>query len=207
MKIRLMVLSCLAGIVVLSMGREYSRAGSEVGEPSLKVGVVSIWKIFQNSKRIGKYRQETMAERQRMRARLEQLEREVTTEEEGLKTLKVGSGDYLTQYKDALEKRAALQAEQKFYNEKMTSEEQRISKELYEDILRETSKVAKQKGLQLVFENSEPQLEALNPNQLEFAMGTHKLLYSEGCSDITDEVMARVDAKESEKQNAKSAKP
>ena len=55
-------------------------------------------------------------------------------------------------------------------------------------------RLPKEKGLDLVFENSEPELSALNANELELIMGTHKLLYSGGCLDITDEVMTRLDA-------------
>jgi Skp family chaperone for outer membrane proteins len=66
---------------------------------------------------------------------------------------------------------------------------------LYEDILREVGEVAKQKDLDLVFERSEPELSALGPQELDATISTHKLLYSGDCLDITDEVMARVDAK------------
>jgi len=66
---------------------------------------------------------------------------------------------------------------------------------LYEDILREIGEVAKQKDLDLVFERSEPELSALSPQELDDTISTHKLLYSGDCLDITDEVMARVDAK------------
>ncbi|MHC4622532.1 MAG: OmpH/Skp family outer membrane protein [Planctomycetota bacterium] len=199
MKIRTVVLSSLIIIIVLSMGYKASPAGSQTNEPSLKIGIVSIWKIFQNSQRIATYRQQTMVEKQQIQMKLDQLNREVAAEEQELKTLKTGSRDYLKLYKGLLEKRARLQAEQKFYSESIGADEQRITRELYKDILQATHEVAKQKGLTLVFESSEPELEALNPTQLEFAMGTHKLLYSSGCTDITDEVTARVDTNKNKK--------
>ncbi len=196
MKIRTMALTSLIIMIMLSTGRKSSRAGAEASEATSKIGIVSIWKVFQNSERVARYRQEAMVEKQRMQAKLDQLNKEIAVEEEGLKTLKTSSSDYLEQYRQLLEKRARLQADQKFYSERMASDEQRITKELYKDILQATGEVAEQKGLILVFERSEPELDTLNPTQLEFAMGTHKLLYSSGCSDITDEVMARVDLKQ-----------
>jgi Skp family chaperone for outer membrane proteins len=196
MRIRTIILSCLIGAVILSVGHEYSRAGSETDTPCLKIGIVSVWKIFQDSKRIAKYRQEALLEQEKMRAKLEQLSREIEAKKAGLKTLKIGSSDYLEQRREILEKQANIEAQQEFYKEHIASREQRVTRELYRDILRETSEVAKQKGLHLVLEKSDPELETLNPTQLEFAMGMHKLLYSEGCPDITEEVKARIDKEE-----------
>ena len=66
--------------------------------------------------------------------------------------------------------------------------------DVYKDILRITGEVAVEKGLDLVFESSEPDLSELSANELELVMGTHKLLYGGGCLDISDEVMTRADA-------------
>jgi Skp family chaperone for outer membrane proteins len=196
MKIRTMLLSCLIIVAILSMGHKASRGAPQADDLSSKIGVVSIWQIFQNSQRVARYRQQVMAEKQQAQLKLDQLAKEIAAEEEGLKTLKTASADYLEQYKQLLQKKARLQAEQKFYSEQMASDEQRITRELYKDILRATREVAKHKNLILVFESSEPEIETLNPTQLEFAMGTHKLLYTSGCSDITSEVLAQVDAKQ-----------
>jgi len=199
MKTRTGVLSCLVGAIVLSAAYEYSRAEPEANETSLKIGVVSIRKIFEASKRVAGYRREALADQEKIRAKLRQLADELEVEKEGLKTLKVGSGDYLAQRKEILNRQAALDAEQGFYKEQMGLKEQKMTSELYEDILRETTEVAKRKGLHLVFERSEADLSGLNLTQLELTMATHKLLYSDGCVDITDEVIARIDAEESAK--------
>ena len=42
------VLSCLIGVVVLSFAYEHSSAESKADKPALKIGVVSIEKIFQS---------------------------------------------------------------------------------------------------------------------------------------------------------------
>jgi len=193
MKVRTAVLSCLISVVVLSMGYEYSRAGPKADEPSLKIGVVSIEKIFRDCERSTMYRKETIAERNRIEAELDKLVKEIEADQAGLRTLKAGSSDHLASLKEIMEKQAKLQAQQEFHKLQMALKEQRMIEEIYKDILRETSGVAEQKGLDLVFEKSEPEFSSLTPTQLELTIATHKLLYSGGCLDITDEVMARLD--------------
>ena len=194
MKIRTMVLSSLVGVIILAMCYEASAAKSKSKKAGLKIGVVSIRKIFRDCKKTAKYREETLAERNKIEAELEKLAREIEADRAGLKTLKTGSSDYLELVKQTLTKQAGLQAQQKFYEQQIALKEQKIFEEIYKDILLETGKAAKQKGLDLVFEKSEPELPAPTANELTLTISTHKLLYSGGCLDITDEVMARVDA-------------
>lgn len=194
MKIKMMVLGCLMGAVVLSM--QYSLAEPKADEPCLKIGIVSIERIFRNCKRTVKYRQEVAAERRRIEAELEKLSKEIEAQEAGLETLKPGSSDYLAQMKEILQKRSRLRVDTEFHNREMALKEQRTTEKLYEDILRETKGIAGEKGLDLVFEVSEPVLPSSSPTALEMTMATHKLLYSAGCVDITDEAVSRLDAAE-----------
>ena len=195
MKIRAMVLSCLISAVVLFMGYEYSMAGAKADKSTLEIAVISVQKIFKGCKRSAGYRQEAAAERRRIKANLEKLSKEIEAEEAGLETLKAGSSDYMAQVKEIFQKRASLRADTEYYNREIALKERRMVEALYEDILREIGEVAKQKDLDLVFERSKPELSALSPQELDDTISTHKLLYSGDCLDITDEVMARVDAK------------
>jgi len=159
-----------------------------------KIGVVSLRKIFLDCKRAAQYRQEAREERQRTDAEENKLDNEIKAQKAGLRTLKIGSENYMTQVKEILEKQASLQAKQEFNKQQRALKEQRITEKIYGDILRITGEAAKEKGLDLVFEASEPKLPALSPTELELSMGTHKLLFGGGCSDITDEVIRRLDS-------------
>ncbi len=159
-----------------------------------KAGIVSIRKIFRDCKRSAKYREESNAERQKIDAELTKLDNEIKAQQAGLKTLKIGSENYMAQVKEILEKQGSLKALQQFHKQQLSLTEQRITEDIYGDILRITGEVAKEKGLDWVFETSEPELPASSPTELELSMGMHKLLYGDGCLDITDEVMARVDS-------------
>lgn len=193
MKAKAMFLCCFIGAVVLFAGHQYSGAEPESVKPEPKIGVVSIRRIFQDCKRNVRYRQEATAEQDKIVAELDKLRKEIEAEEAGLRTLKAGSSDYLELMKGILEKQASLQARQEFHKQQLAMKDQRWTEQLYTDILRETGEVAKQKGLDIVFENDEPELPALSAQELMMAIRTHKVLYSGGSLDITNEVMNRVD--------------
>lgn len=159
-----------------------------------KIGVVSIRKIFRDCKKSAKYRQETTTERQKTEAELVKLDKEIQAQKAGLRTLKVGSENYMAQVKDILQKQARLQAQQEFNKQQMSLKEQRTTEDIYEDILRITGEIAKEKNLAFVFERSEPEFPASSPTELELSMGLHKMLYSNGCIDISDEVLTRLDS-------------
>ena len=193
MKIRTMVLSCLAGVVIMAMVFEYSQAQSKSNTPSSKIGVVSILKVFRDCKRSDAHRTEFNAEQSRTIAALKTLTKEIEKQEAGLKALKPESSDYLAQRKKLIDNQVRLEAEQKFYKEQAILKQYKWSKELYQDILRITSELAEQKGLDLVLRKDEIDLLALSVNEISETVRTHKVLYSGGCVDISDEVVARLD--------------
>ncbi len=193
MKVKTMVLSCLTGVVIMATVFEYSQAQSKSNTPSSKIGVVSILKVFRDCKRSAAHRNELIAEQNKIRATLQTLSKEIEAQEAGLKALKPESSDYLAQRKELIDKQARLEAEQKFYKEEIILKQYKWSKELYQDILRITSELAEQKGLDLVLKKDEIDLLALSVNEISETVRTHKVLYSGGCVDISDEVVARLD--------------
>lgn len=160
----------------------------------LKIGVVSVRKIFQDCKRNTKYRQEMTAERDKLEAELDSLSKDIDASKSKLKMLKQGSADYLSGIKDVFDKQASLQAKQEYFKRQMDIREQTVVEQLFKDVIKATGEVAKEKGFDLVLEKSEPDLPAANTNELTLTISTHKVLYSSGCEDITDAVMAKVDA-------------
>lgn len=193
MKARTMVLGCLAGLVILTMGYEYSQAQSKGDTPSSKIGIVSILKVFRDCKKSTAQRDEIIAEQNRIRAELQNLSKEIEAQEAGLKALKPDSSDYLAQRKELIDKQVRLEAQQEFNKEQVILKQYKWSKELYQDILRITSELAEQKGLDLVLKKDEIDLLALSVNEFSQTIRTHKVLYSGGCVDISDEVVALLD--------------
>jgi len=187
------VLGCLISVVFLSIGYEYSQAEPNTDRPSLNIGVVSVRKVFRECKSSAKYRQETIAEHNQVMAELEKLSKELEADEAGLKTLKPGSPDYLQQYKQVLDKRARLEAQQEYHKQHRALKEQRHTEELYKEILQMTKDLAEQKGLDLVLENDQPEFPVASAEELVMALSTHKVLYSAGCLDLSSEVITRLD--------------
>jgi len=180
----------------LQAQKETHQAEPKQSGTGLKAAVVSIRKIFQGCERGASYRKEVIAEQDRIIAELEKLSREIEAEKAGLKTLKENSSDYMARAKELFEKQANYQARQEFYKQQIELKDQLWTKELYQDILRIAGEVAKEKGLDLVFREDEIDFSETNITELGLALRTQKLLYSGGCLDITDEVIARLDAEE-----------
>jgi Skp family chaperone for outer membrane proteins len=190
------VLGCLMCVVVLFAGLQYSQAQWKTDKPSSKIGVASVRKAFRNCKRNSKYREQAIAEQARIKAEEEKLSKQVEAQEAGLKALKVGSSDQLAQYKELLDKRAALEVQRQFNNQQRALKDRQWTEELYKEILRITSELAQQKDLELVLEVDEPEFPVESGDELMMTLSTHKVLYSRGCLDLTDEVVGRLDAPE-----------
>ena len=198
MKTRTMVLCCLAGVVVLAMASASNKRGQAQSKgdiPSSKIGTVSIMKVSRDCKSSAAHRSELNAERNVIIAELKKLATEIQAKEAGLKALKQDSSDYLARRKEIINKQASMKAQEDWSNELMMLKQYKWSKELYQDILLIISELAKEKGLDLVLEKDEIDLLALSVNEISQTIRTHKVLYSGGCIDITDEVVARLDNK------------
>lgn len=203
MKIRAVVLGCLIGAVVLSMGYGYSRAESKAEERSFKIGVVNVRKIFRDSKRGERHRVELSVEESKVNAVLQKLKREIEAAEAGLGVLRRDSSDYLELERDATQKRGSYLSQKKFFEKQLELRDRRWTEELYKVILEETREVGKQKDLDLVFAEKQPVFPMPSIAELMMTVETHKLLYCRGCLDITNEVMARLDEEESKVKDSK----
>jgi Skp family chaperone for outer membrane proteins len=193
MKTRAIVLSCLMGAVVLCIGYEHSRAESDAGKPSLKIGVISVQKIFRDCERRKKHDMELKDEEDKINMELNKLQKEIVAAEAGLGTLRPQSSEYLELDRDVTLKRNTYQLRREFHGKLLGLKDKEWTKEFYEAILQVTGEVSKEKNLDLVFERSEPDFSIVSATELLVTIQTHKLLYSAGCVDITAEVKARLD--------------
>jgi Skp family chaperone for outer membrane proteins len=199
MKMKMIVLGCLMCAAVLFVAPEYlcqGQAQPKTDKPSSKIGVMSVRKAFRNCKRNSKYADQASAEQIKIKAEEEKLAKEIEAQEAGLKALKPSSSDYLVQVKGLLEKRAGLDAQRQFNNQQRALKNRQWTETLYKEILRITGELAQQKGLELVLEVDEPDFPIESGDELMMTVSTHKVLYSVGCLDLTEEVVGRLDAQE-----------
>jgi Skp family chaperone for outer membrane proteins len=195
MKIKTTFLSCLAGMIILAMVYEYCQAQQKTNTQSAKIGIVSIAEIFNNSKRSIAHKREISSEQSKKNEELGKLSKELKAAEAMLSALKQDSTDYMSQREKCINMRVSLEAQQAINKEQTILKQYRWRKSFYQDILQITSELARQKDLDVVLEKDQIDVPALSVNELNQTMLTHKVLYSGGCTDITDELITQLDKK------------
>jgi len=197
MKIKTAVLGGLMVLAVLFLAHEYSLAQVKPNDLSLPIGIVDVRRALRECKATEKYKERTNAENSKMDAEEEQLTREIQALAAGLRALLPGSSDHLSQYKEYLQKQANLKTLQEFNPQQKALKHQQWTQQLYQEILRITKEMAAQKGMPLVLGSDEPEFPIQRYEELAMTLSTHKVLYSNGCVDLTDEVIAELDKEES----------
>lgn len=205
MKSRTVVTCCLAGVVILFLGYGYGSAQSgfdplaqpKTNAPASKIGVVSIGTAFRDCKANSSYRETELAEQRKIDLKIEARQKEIEAQEAGLKALKPGSSDHLKQYEELLRKQAELKAMNQFNGQQRALKDTLWTELLYKEFLQITKELARQKGLVLVLEVDKPTFPMPSADALMMALQSHKVLYSAGCVDLTAEVTAEMDKRES----------
>ncbi len=180
----------LVGLITLS-ATYGGRAQSNVAEPMHRMAVVSVMKILQNCQATSEEPKKLMEEQTRHSAELQLLAQELDTEQGQLQTLRIGTEDYLVQYKSVVDKQASLKALEDYYRQVAASRERQWTEDLYKKILEATRKVAEEKGIGIVLERTEPEFPIV-PERFLVTISTHKVLYDKDCIDITADVLAEV---------------
>jgi len=193
MKAKTMFLGCFAGAVILAMGYEYSQAQPKANESSLKIGVVSIGRALRNCKAMVEYRKRVIAENGKMDIEVQRLLKETQALTAGLKALNTDSSDYQVRYRELLHKQGDLKTLQDFNPRRKMSRELKWTQDVYKEILQITKELAREKSLDLVLGVDEPEFPIQRYEELVMTLSTHKVLYSERCVDLTNEVVARLD--------------
>jgi len=197
MKIKTAVLGCLTGVVVLLLVHQYSTAQVTTNDQVLPIGIVDVRRALRDCSATAKYRERMDVENTKMDAEEEDLKRKIQALALGLRALKPNSSDYMEQYKEYLQKQGELKTMQEFNPKQKIMKHQQWTETLYQEILRITKELAAVKGLALVLESDEPQFPIQQYEELAMTLNTHKVLYSNGCLDLTDEVIAELDKEES----------
>jgi Skp family chaperone for outer membrane proteins len=188
-----MVLSALVCAVILATGYEYLQAQPNPAAPDLKIGVVSVHKALRNCQATKKFRNHILAEQERMDAEEEKLSKETKLLAESLTAFKRGSAEYMERLEQMLEKQTRLKTLQELNPSRKRFKEMQWTQNLYQEILRLTKEVAAAKGLNLVLGADEPEFPYQRYEELVMTLSTHKVLYNDGCVDITNEVIAELD--------------
>ena len=188
-----MVLGCLAGAVILATGYEYLQAQPNVAGPALKIGVVSVGRALRNCQATIKFKEKVIAENQQMAAEEEKLSKDGKALADSLQAYKPNSSDYIERLKEMVQKQSELKALQEVNPRRRVLTEMQWTQTLYQEILRITKELGAEQGLNMVLAADEPEFPFQRYEELVMTLSTHQVLYSDGCVDLTNEVIARLD--------------
>lgn len=198
MRAKTLITVLLVTAVLFVYGYEPSQGQSEESILPEDIGVVNIMQVFEECKRNEEYVRQLEEERQDIIARLDTLQKEIESTRSGLQTLKQGSIERMERVKQLMEKEAKLEAQKEFYKQKLELKNRQQTEKLYKEVLGVVDEVAKQKELKLVLEDSSVSLPAVSSNELMLSIRTNKVLYSDGCVNITEDVIEKLNVQSSE---------
>lgn len=190
---RTVVTALVVCAIALLATRQYGRAEAPSAAPASKIGIVSVRGAFNKSQKHQQYRAAALKRQSQARIQVEVLAKEIETEDAELKTLRQGTADYMKQLQALLEKRAKLDSQQEYLKQQRVLEDKKWMEDLYQEVLKIVGDLAKEKGLDVVLERTEPEF-PISSDELMLTVSTHKVLYDRGCVNLTDEVVARLDA-------------
>jgi Skp family chaperone for outer membrane proteins len=192
MKSRTVIMGVVICVVALLATWDHGQAASSSAGGS-RIGVVSVRTVFNQTQHQIEFRTQAIARQRRALSALEELDREIKAEEEDLKTQKQGTADYLQRLQSVMDGRAKLESRKQFVDQQNALENKLWTEKLYEETLKIVATLAKERGLDLVLERTEPNF-PMASDELMAALGTHKVLYAGAEMDLTKEVVKRLDA-------------
>ncbi len=201
MKSKVTVFVCLLFVTVLLFGYQYSSAGTS--KPSANIGTVNIERVLHECKAYAKYKELQDIEDKATNTKMNNLAQEIQDLTKLLRSgaLKRSSSDYMTRYQELLQKQADLKVQDDWLPQQRASKYQQWAQQIYQRILQITKELADKKGIFLVLTSEEPDFPIETYDELMATMTTHKVLYSGGCVDLTAEVIAKLDAEQTDKPN------
>ena len=192
MKTKVIVLLCLFAITVLFLSHNYSSA--QMSSPISKIGVIDIVRISKECQATLDYIKKADAEFKNLKKEEQELYKDLQDLQAEIESgaFREGSNDYIARRREFELKRSQLETLSEVNQQEQVLKDQIWQLELYQKILKVTKEVGKAKELYLVLSDTEPDFEEQGIEELQGILMTHKVLYSDGCVDITDDVIARL---------------
>ena len=187
------ILMVLCTLVLGLFGYEYAWARSKKDFKPVNIGVVSIRRVFENSKKNTKWQSDMDQERREMVAELEKIATEIKAIKADMDTRKPGSTDYKNLMRNSMEKESGLEAKEKFYQQHLTIKEHQWTEQFYLETLAAAGKVAEELELDLVLAKDENEFPASGANELMMIIKTSKIMYNSQDLDVTNEVIEILD--------------
>ena len=187
----LLMMAVVAAIAVIAV-----QQGAVQAEATglAKVAVVDVTRVLETSKKHQAWKEKMEKEQEGTKAEFAKMKSELESLQQNIKLRKVGSEDYINLSSQFVEKKAIMEAKNAFYEEKVTSQMQNWTEELYKTLMIVVDRVAQQKGIDLVLAKEQLDLPAPSLRDFMLTIKTKKVLYNDVKLDITSEVLAALDS-------------
>jgi Skp family chaperone for outer membrane proteins len=133
------------------------------------------------------------AEQTETRQQFDQMKQELDAIQANLKLRTPGTEDYLKLRQEMTEKTALLEARDESYRARVESQMQTWTESLYQELIKVTEQVAKDKGLDLIISIEDLEVPAPSLRDFMLTIKTKKMIYHNEKYDLTDEVLAALD--------------
>jgi Skp family chaperone for outer membrane proteins len=185
----------LIAVIAMSFGFGNAIARGKVKLEPPKVGIISLRGILEKCDKNVAENRKFAAEGKRITSQLEKLQEDTVALEAVIKTRKPGSSDYMDKMQQLIEKKAMLDAKDKFYQQKFALEQQQWAEKLFQEVVVITGEFAKSQGIDIVLAREEFEFPIESSNELMLTIKTGKVIYYADKLDITADVLAAVNAK------------
>ncbi len=192
MKTRTIIVMALIAAATAVVLRQ-TTAQADAAGPA-KVAVVDVTKVLESSKKHQAWKDKMEKEQEQMKAEFAKMKSDLESLQQNIKLRKVGSDDYINLSSQFVEKKAIMEAKNAFYEEKVTSQMQNWTEDLYKTLMIVVDRVAQQKGIDLVLAKEQLDLPAPSLRDFMLTIKTKKVLYNDNKLDITAEVLAALDS-------------
>ena len=188
------ILVVSVALLVLLGAYQQGKLDAESAVKPAKIGVVNVTKVLESSARNKQWQEKMQQDQTDTKNQFNQMRTELEAIQANLKLRTPGSEDFFKLRQEMVEKGAMLEAKNKFYQDKVTYEMQRWTEELYQQLLKVISDVAKDKGLDMVIADESLMLPSPSLQDFMLTVKTRKLLYHNKQYDLTDEVLTTLDS-------------
>lgn len=172
---------------------QHGRLNADSAVAPAKIGVVNVTKALENCQKHKQWQEKMQTEQSEMKAKFEAMRNELEALQANLRLRTPGSEDYLELLEQLTEKSAMMEAQDKFYQDKVTAKMQQWTEGLYQELLKVAGEIAKDKGLDMIIADEMLDLPAPSLRDFMLTIRTKKLLYHNTNYDLTDEVLAALD--------------
>jgi Skp family chaperone for outer membrane proteins len=167
-----------------------------------RIATVNPAKVFNDMQETKDLKQKMESDRQAIQNEAKRRADDLEEAKKKLTIFNEGSEEYNKASKDAIEKAVGLQTWQELIKADLARQQKVQMKNLFEKIEQATKEVAETKKLDLVLVEQKIDLPTdpnimgqINVDQLRQLINQRSVMYSNGKFDITNDVLARVDAK------------